>query len=42
MTSLIIWFSNMQNFRRGTARANTLTVDEESSESGKTQQEKND
>lgn len=41
MTSLIIWFSNMQNFRRGTARANTLTADEEPSESGKTQ-EKND
>lgn len=40
MASLIIWFSNMQNFRRGNARANTLIADEEPSERGKDNEKK--
>lgn len=40
MANLIIWFSNMQNFRRGTAKANTLIADEEPSERGKDNEKK--
>lgn len=40
LANLIIWFSNMQNFRRDTARANTLIADEEPSERGKDNEKK--